>query len=508
MRSAAAILLSLLLSSPSWGDVGGIDVDAAVRRMQSDSLTYSAYQSQHTAPDARLPEMGAQGSSVLTVQEEEFFGRFYFREARKHLNVIADPVLDSYIRSLGSRLVTHANNVRFPFNFFLVQDPEINAAAFLGGNVRVNTGLVLFTDNESQLASVLAHEITHVTQRHLVRFLEAAARRQNITLGAFVGGMILALINPAVGMAAIQTTLGLNMQAQINFTRKDELEADHIGIDLLGRAGFDPSQMAVLFSRIASTAPSAGRLPQGLMSHPFPETRVAEARSRAERMPRPRSNSEQDFLYARARIHARFAGLRGDQVVDYHTRALKGARSPAEKNAALYGITLGYLLQKKPGAAEEHFRRITPSSSPFLLDTEADIGIMAGRAKETAARLRPRYQTSPGDQTAALNYAVALNAAGDYNGAVTVLRKFTVSRPDSVIAWELLAQNYRKLGRMYEHYCALAEASTLAGDYDRSNGFASKASRHARSKLEKARLDAMVVRNERYRISDVRLSKK
>ncbi|MBQ8706824.1 MAG: M48 family metallopeptidase [Succinivibrionaceae bacterium] len=498
----------LLFSHLACADVGGIDVDATLRRMHDSDLRYREYQTSRRDADNRLPQIGTPGSSVITVQEERVFGRFYFRKARENLKVIADPALDDYIKNLGSRLISHANNVHFPYNFFITQDPTINASAFLGGNVRVHTGLVLFTDNESQLASVLAHEITHVTQRHIARFLEAAAARQPLTIGAFVGGVILAIINPALGMATLQTTLGLNMQAQIDYTRNDEMEADHIGIDLMYRSGFDPTQMAQLFSRMTSL--SYKNIPQGLLTHPIPERRVSDARARADRMPRRGAHESPEYCFAKARIRARFAGMTPEAVIDYYQKALNGKTETCSRDSLLYGLTLGYVAQKNGAKARETFGRISSSAGGnyFLLDTATDISIMNREPAKAVALLAPKYNLSPANQTVAINYAAALQAAGRYSDAIAALKKFIGKNPENMIAHDLLAQNYRRLGRYYEYYVSLAELNSLAGDFDRSNANLNRAARYATTRLEKAKLDAMVVRNEQIRLSDRQFTEK
>ena len=265
--------------------------------------------------DDLVPQIGTAGSTTITTQEERVFGEYFFKKARQLLDIIDDPVLDEYINTLGSKIVSHANNVHFPFNFFLIKDQTINAAAFLGGNVKVNSGLFNYADNESQIAAVLAHEITHVTQRHLARFIEDAKSRQTKTLGAIVGSVVLALINPTLGMAALNATLALNLQNTINYTRSDELEADHIGIDLLYRAGFDPNQMAEFFSKL--TSGSYRRIPQNLIDHPIPEVRVADARSRAFRYPQVKVQENINFYFAKARIFVRFSKNSGDFCVEH-----------------------------------------------------------------------------------------------------------------------------------------------------------------------------------------------
>jgi predicted Zn-dependent protease len=498
----------LLTSFSCIADVGGIDVDATLRKMHESDLHYSEYQQQQREADNRLPQIGIPGSSVITVQEERVFGKYYFRKARENLKVISDPVLDDYIKDLGARLIAHANNVHFPFNFFLTEDKTINASAFLGGNVRIHTGLVSFTENESQLASVLAHEITHVTQRHVARFIEDAAARQNLTIGAVIGGIILAVINPALGMATLQTTLGLNMQAQINYTRNDEFEADHIGIDLMYRAGFDPIQMAVMFGKMTSL--SYRNIPQGLLTHPIPEVRVSEARSRAEKLPARKKRENPNYCFAKARIKARFSNMTGSQVIDYFQKSLEDKKNTCSKDSLLYGLTLGYLANNDRSKAKETLGRISSahSSNNFILDTRTDLYIAGGTPESAVAMLKPRYDLTPNNQTVVLNYAVALNAAGKTGTAIKILKKFISKNPENIIAYDLLAKNYRKENRMYEYNVAMAEFHALCGNYTLSNSNILQASRHARTKLEKARLDAMMVRNEQTRISDKQFEKK
>ncbi len=491
-----------MLYATASADVGGIDVDQAVRQMYNESHHYNHYHHSHKDADNRLPQIGTPGSDVITVQEERVFGKFYFRTARQNLKVINDPVLDDYIKDLGNRLIAHANQVYFPFNFFLTQDRTINASAFLGGNVRVHTGLVSFTENESQLAAVLAHEITHVTQRHIARFLEDAARRQTMTIGAMVGGVILAIINPALGMAALQTTLGLNMQAEINYTRQDELEADHIGIDLLYRAGFDPTQMAELFRRMSKG--SQRNIPQGLLTHPIPETRVADARSRADRLRAKAPAPQINYYFAKARIKVRHSDLRPDEVIDYYQKATQSNSTNMIQAADYYGLALGYLADKSPSRALRALQQIPKNyqNNLFVVDALTDIYLLLKQPQTALALLDKKYELSPYNQTIAINYAVALNAAGQYKKAVKVLKKYLVRYPENIICYDLLAQNYQKLNMQYEYYVALAQKLALFGEFDQSNAQLNRAAKHAKSRLEKARLDALVVRNEETRLSD------
>ncbi len=496
-----------MFSTVALGNVGGIDVDETMRRMNQYGGSWSSQELMRKDADNRLPQIGIAGSSVITVEEERVFGNYFFKKSKQNLNVIFDPVLDDYVKTLGNKLISHANNVHFPFNFFLVKNREINASAFLGGNVRIHSGLFAYADNESQLASVLAHEITHVTQRHIARFIEDAAERQHMTIGAVIGGLILSLINPAMGMAAIQTSLGLNMQASINYTRADEREADNIGIDLMARSGFDPRQMGEMFSKMTSL--SYKNIPQGLLTHPIPETRVAEARSRAEKYPNIKTLPNPNFLFAKARIQARFSDMSPEKVIDFFSKTLKGHHASYSEDAIYYGITIGYLDARNYSKAIEYYNKISKkySRNPFLLDVYSDICILGKNPQAAVNILNQEYNLTPNSPTVAINLAVALNAQGQYKQAIKVLKNFINHNPNYDIAHDLLAMNYKKINDMYNFHVELAAYLSLSADYDKSNFNLLQASKYAKTRLEKARLDALTVQNEQHRLSDAQFEK-
>ncbi|MGL5400150.1 MAG: M48 family metalloprotease, partial [Plesiomonas shigelloides] len=187
------------------------------------------------ALDRDLPDIGTAGGSVLSINQEKELGDFYLRQMRGKAPLISDPLLDAYIAGLGQRLVRHADSVQTPFNFLLIRNNNLNAFAFFGGNVVLHSGLILTADNESELASVIAHEISHVTQRHLARAMEEQQRSAPLTWAATIGSILLTMANPQMGMAALSSTLAGTQQNMISFTQSNEQEADRIGIALLSR---------------------------------------------------------------------------------------------------------------------------------------------------------------------------------------------------------------------------------------------------------------------------------
>ncbi len=242
------------------------------------------------APHARpgdLPRLGSSADIILSPHQAHMIGASMLRHLRAEGRVLDDPLLYAWINDLGYRLLAHTD---FPkdmrFTFFVVNSDVINAFAAPGGYIAVHSGLIKATRNESDLAAVLAHEIAHVTQHHIQRAIEDQ-RKMTPLMGLAMLGAVLAAQSGGSGdapAAIITGAMGAISQRQINFTRKDEAEADRIGIQTLARAGFDVDSMAGFFNRMEQLLrPGSGgvEIPDLLRSHPVNTQRIAEARARA-----------------------------------------------------------------------------------------------------------------------------------------------------------------------------------------------------------------------------------
>lgn len=459
---------------------------------QNDTLYFG---NNDTDSDARIPDIGIAGSSVITTQEEKVFGEYFFRKSRQHLNIIDDPVLDEYIKTLGNQLISHANNVHFPFNFFLIKDKTINAAAFLGGNVKINSGLFSIADNESQLASVIAHEITHVTQRHIARFIEDYSARQHKTIGAIIGGIILTAINPQLGMAVLQTTLALNIQNQINYTRNDEFEADHIGIDLLYRANFDPFEMANFFNKLTSV--NYNKIPQGLLDHPIPQVRVADALNRANKYKKINVKNNENFSFAKARIEVRFSDLSCEDSFNNFNTRFKNLPQQKDPNYIIYGLALSSVDCKKYQIAEEALNILEKKypNNLFLIDTYSDINLSLNKTESVISRLKQRLALMPQNTTLLLNLAVAYNKKLDYKNSIKCLEKIISYNPNNLLVFNLLAHAYKKNNDKYNYYRIMGQRFAIISEYDKSNQNLNYAAHYAKNRLDKAKINAMVIKN-------------
>ena len=237
---------------------------------------------------SNLPDIGSSASELISPAQEQAYGRQLVGEMRRLDWLLEDPLLEGWLDGMGHRLAASSERPDQRYTFFLIRSRDINAFATLGGYVGTNAGLVLTAESEDEVAAVLAHEITHVTQRLVVRAVERAQKDQIPIALAMLGAIVAAQAaggDSDATQAAIASGIALMQQRQINHTRASEHEADRIGIQILGRTGYDPAAMAGFFGRMQRALRSQGEgPPEFLRSHPVTTTRIAEAKDRATKM--------------------------------------------------------------------------------------------------------------------------------------------------------------------------------------------------------------------------------
>jgi predicted Zn-dependent protease len=241
------------------------------------------------AYDAPLPDIGSSAGTVASPEEQRQYGFYMLHELRNQGALVDDELLADYLNTLGYRLVSYSPKADQPFTFFVVRDNDINAFALPGGFVGVNAGLITMTQSEDELAAVVAHEISHITQNHLIRAVEAEQKMAPLVVLAMIGAIAASAhqspystSNSDVGTVAVAQ--GLAQQMAINFTRADESEADRVGIQTLAKAGYDPEAMADAFEhmqRALRPGFDENDVPALLMDHPVTIERISEARARA-----------------------------------------------------------------------------------------------------------------------------------------------------------------------------------------------------------------------------------
>ncbi len=413
----------------------------------------------------QLPEIGVVASDTLTIEKEKIVGDVVMRQLRGQAPLVHDPVLTEYIQSLGNRLVIHADNTKFPFKFFIINNAAINAFAFYGGHIGIHTGLIARASTESELASVLAHEVAHVTQRHLARRAQSQARSAPLQIASMIGGLLLAMASAEAGMAAIQATNAAGAQANINFTRNNEEEADNIGLNILYRSGFDPMGAPAFFEKLL--AQSRGRSNQlaFLQTHPLAGDRVAQTITKARAYGNVNVPKSLDFHLAKARIKGRYMSS-PSRNIEYFTNQLN-SRSDITKQANQYGLAISLF------EAEEYQRSLTimqgliklHPENLFFLDLMTDLHIKMNAPRTAISMLSPIFNLKPTNSVLALNLANAHIYAEQYEQAIEILRDILLVDKESFLAYQLLNDAYNRSQRKKEAHMAQAEIYALISAY-------------------------------------------
>jgi len=416
----------------------------------------------------KLPDIGISGYSVLSTDKELQIGQAMMRQLRGSQPLVQDPVLIEYINHLGNTLVKNAQGVNYAFEFFLINNNELNAFAFFGGHVGIHTGLVTTADTESELASVIAHEISHVTQRHLARRLESQSQTQSLTMAAMLSSVLLTLVNPTVGMAALSASMAVSQQASINYTRGNEQEADRVGIALLANSNFDPQGAASFFSKMSAKYRYASKPPAMLLTHPLPESRIADARQRALNYPVRPLPPSLDFELTKARLKARYQGDPKSNLSFFKQQLAK--KRYAIKAAAQYGLALSYFENKQTTKALQllEILKQNDKNNLFYVDALTDVYIANNQTAKAIKMLEQLNLFMPNNQVVSLNYANALLKVKEYDLAAQILQDFLLVNPGNFIAYDILTTLYRAQEKTGLMHMSKAEVMALLGAYSKA----------------------------------------
>lgn len=411
-----------------------------------------------------LPDLGEVSRQYFSDQDEQALGRTIMRDVYADPRYLDDPEIENYLNQLGYRLVSASARNQRTFTFFVVDDPTINAFALPGGNIGVHTGLLLAAENESELASVIAHEIAHVTQNHLARMVAAQSQSYWPTMAALALALLASRSNPNVASAAIASTQAYSVQNQLNYSRDFEREADRLGFETLTRAGFDPRAMSQFFERLQR----ANRFydtsaPAYLRTHPLTSDRIADMEARSESAPYRQVEDSLDFQLVRARLRAR--QNTPDDAVRAARNTLKEKRYSNE-TAARYALVSALLRARQFKEAEAEVQKLPSgrNSDPMILQLAAYTAFAAGNLPLALQRYQSASEAYPGYRPLQYGYLNALLSAGrDRDALARVDKQLTLYQADRRL-WRLAAQTHAALGHRLLSHSAQAESDALSGN--------------------------------------------
>ncbi|WP_197339239.1 tetratricopeptide repeat protein [Ralstonia solanacearum] len=431
------------------------------------------------APTYELPDMGDPSTAALSPEMERRLGDRVMRQIRRDPDYVPDPLLSDYLNDIGYRLIESARRQHVAgstsassFELFAVRDPGINAFALPGGYIGVNTGTLVATDSESELASVLGHEIGHVLQRHIARGIDKSGESMWIALASI---LLAGLAATKSGDAAQALAVGGQAAAvsnQLAFSRGAEREADRVGFTLLTGAGYNPDGMPDFFRRLqrVTSIADTGIVPGYARTHPLTGERIADMEDRARGLPHPLQPHRPEFGFAKARARV-LQEMSTSAYLDVRnamrSQLASAPDAPVEKRAALwYGIAVAEQMAGQLDAAEQALleaRRLygnipgITSGSPNLDVTAIELARAHHRVPEALTMARAALTAYPMSRAVGITYAQTLLAAGRVDDAIPYLRDKAREDTAQPIWWDLLAHAYADQGKRVEQHRALAE---------------------------------------------------
>jgi beta-barrel assembly-enhancing protease len=439
-----------------------------------------------------LPDLGDVSQATISPRQERELGLQIMSEIRADPSYLDDPEIAGYLTNLGNKLILGSREARpdQEFEFFAVQDPAINAFALPGGFMGFNTGLILTAQSESELAGVMAHELAHVTQKHLARMISGQRYSMLTSLAAAAAAILASRTNPQAGAAILVTSQARQIQSQLDFTRDHEKEADRIGLSILVSAGFDPRGMSEFFERLQK----AGRFqengaPSYLRTHPITYERIADIDNRTHDMSYRQVPDSIDFQLVRAKLRASME--QPADAVEYFDSVLKDKRYTNEA-VERYGLINALLRYRKYARADKELlllyeslqsgntdealenhrlgttiriaRKMGPSS-PMIETLAARVKLATGQTVEALDIYRAALQIYSQHRALIYDYADALLRNNSADAALKFVNQQLQFTPNDTRLYRLKAQGYAALGDPMSQHRAQAEVYTRQGNF-------------------------------------------
>lgn len=414
------------------------------------------------ADNLQLPDIGESSAAVISPEQEHQIGIEFMRRIRLSYALLDDPEINAWLSTLGDRLAANSDNPAQPFTFFIINDKSINAFAAPGGFIGVNAGLILASESESELASVLSHEIAHITQRHLARAYEAQGKLNIPSIAGVIAAIIIGSQSGEAGRATLAATQAATLQAQIDFTRSNENEADFIGIQTLARAGFDPGAMAGFFERLQQASRYYSRPPEFLSTHPVTLNRIANARDRSASYGYKQVPDSIEYQLMREKL--RVLTLPSSELIKRYETALQSGQYNSE-HAIRYGYAIALMQRNQHKQARPHIDWLLkeePEHSSYLI-LDADYNTATGNAEKALQIYRHALKLYPQDHALTVLYARTLLGLGHAVESRALLQSHMRNITADAELYKLRARAEGQAGYPVEAHLSMAEYHYLNG---------------------------------------------
>lgn len=415
--------------------------------------------------EIRLPSLGGDSTvSVMTPQQEQLLGEAFMRALRKQIDIIEEAEIHHYIETLGQQLVLQSDDPTAPFEFFVVRDQSINAFAGPAGKIGIHTGLIEKAESEGELAAVVAHEIAHVTQRHLMRAFESQQQQPLLTAATVLATIIAASASPQAGEAMIATSAGLSLQQQINFTRSNEQEADRVGMEILHGADYRPMHMTTFFKRLQQASRHESEsLPEYLRTHPLNLSRIADAESRLGRYPSKPPRDSEEFYRIRSLLQIE-QFTHPEAAIRHFQQQLAYTDPPQPSNQ--FGLAVAYLQADRPSEALPILQTLHHNSpdTPTILLQLARAEIALKQPQKALKRLGNARRLYPTHIPLLLLQSELLHQQGQSAQAIQTIEEGIGNHPLSTMLYQQLALIHTQANHPVQSHLAQGHYHYLRGE--------------------------------------------
>lgn len=405
-----------------------------------------------------LPELGDISQTVLTPAQEQAIAEQILRDIAVSDDVVQDIEMIDYLQSLGEKLVAAGPDKRQQFNFFIVKDNSINAFALPGGVIGVHTGLILAANNESELASVIGHEVGHVTQHHLARMLASQKYDTFKSIASIAVALLVSRANPELAGGALTAASASGLQRQLDYTREYEREADRVGLQILDSAGFDVRAMPAFFTTLQrGTRFVEGSAPSFLRTHPLTSERIADVTSRVEAMPYRQVSDSLDFQFMRAKIRAAQGSVQAS--IDNFQDNIKERRF-ANEAAEHYGLAVALLRKNDTdnSAKQVKWLRANLPINAMVESLSARIEVARNHPQQAATEFAKALNTFPAYRSLIYGYAEHFLATNQPDKLLKLVNSKHPNYPNDAYFYELEARAYSLQSKVLLQHQAQGEA--------------------------------------------------
>lgn len=418
------------------------------------------------SPSDNLPDLGDVTASRYSAQQEHDLGRMWLKMFRNSVKTVSDPLMQDYIEGLLYRLVAHSELKDRRLEAVIVDNSTINAFAVPGGVVGVHNGIFLYTDNEAQLAGVLAHEIAHLSQRHFTRSMDNAKQSTIPTLAGLLAGVVLAATAGAdAGIAAITATQAAALDSQLRFSRQHEQEADRLGMETLSKAGMDPGGIPSMFVNMnANMRYARSKPPEFLLTHPLTDSRISDSANRARQYPRQVYTDNQNFQLMRMRATLQ------------HSKNVEGLLTTWQNGSGIngearrYGVVLALTALNRWQEADEQLAPLLKDDGQRIAYQLARAEILQGQKRYSDAieLLQSRLAVAPNNYPYTMKLAEILQLDNRFEEADQILSVQSRQRPEDPNIWYQLAEVRGLAGNILGVHIARAEYFILQAQFERA----------------------------------------